>query len=301
MWLDSIVAVSADVDADLEAQYAMYKYYKYFGDYQKALEHHERLLSLEEEGLRKIRSESVVKAESRFYWLNAKRARQKEKASYVWIVSISIMALVIISTVLFYYRLTVRTKNEEMESKMGQIRELSDEIRAKDNSLFALNKEVGSKDSQLAELSGAIKNSNEHLQELRDSMVQMSRGRFDVINNLCEEYFSRRNAPEKTRLSLYGKVEEQIMNMRSERALCELEQSLNMVYDGIMDKLRESFPHMKDADRLFLMLTFAGFSSKTISVLCDINLGNYYNKRSRLRAKIEESDIPYRDLLLSAI
>ena len=31
---------------------------------------------------------------------------------------------------------------------------------------------------------------------------------------------------------------------------------LNMVYDGIMDKLRESFPHMKDADRLFLMLTF---------------------------------------------
>ena len=301
LWLDSIVAVSADVDADLEAQYAMYRYYKYFGDYQKALEHHERLLSLEEEGLRKIRSESVVKAESRFYWLNAKRARQKEKASYVWIVSISIMALVIISTVLFYYRLKVRTKNEEMESKMGQIRELSDEIRAKDNSLFALNKEVGSKDSQLAELSGAIKNSNEHLQELRDSMVQMSRGRFDVINNLCEEYFSRRNAPEKTRLSLYGKVEEQIMNMRSERALCELEQSLNMVYDGIMDKLRVSFPHMKEADRLFLMLTFAGFSSKTISVLCDINLGNYYNKRSRLRAKIEESDSPYRDLLLSAI
>lgn len=91
------------------------------------------------------------------------------------------------------------------------------------------------------------------------------------------------------------------MNMRSERALCELEQSLNMVYEGIMDKLRESFPHMKDADRLFLMLTFAGFSSKTISVLCDINLGNYYNKRSRLRAKIEESDSPYRDLLLSAI
>ena len=82
---------------------------------------------------------------------------------------------------------------------MGQIRELSDEIRAKDNSLFALNKEVGSKDSQLAELSGAIKNSNEHLQELRDSMVQMSRGRFDVINNLCEEYFSRRNAPEKNK------------------------------------------------------------------------------------------------------
>lgn len=188
-----------------------------------------------------------------------------------------------------------------MESKMGQIRELSDEIRAKENSLFALNKEVGSKDSQLSELSSAIKSSNEHLQELRDSMVQMFRGRFNVINNLCEEYFSRKNAPEKTRLSLYGKVEEQIMNMRSERALCELEQSLNMVYDGIMDKLRESFPHMKDADRLFLMLTFAGFSSKTISVLCDISLGNYYNKRSRLRAKIEESDSPYRDLLLSAI
>ena len=54
------------------------------------------------------------------------------------------MALVIISTVLFYYRLTVRTKNEEMESKMGQIRELSDEIRAKDNSLFALNKRSAS-------------------------------------------------------------------------------------------------------------------------------------------------------------
>ena len=183
-----------------------------------------------------------------------------EKESYVWMFSIYIMALVIISTVLFYYRLKVRIKNEEMESKMGQIRELSDEIRAKENSLFALNKEVGSKDSQLSELSSAIKSSNEHLQELRDSMVQMFRGRFNVINNLCEEYFSRKNAPEKTRLSLYGKVEEQIMNMRSERALCELEQSLNMVYDGIMDKMRESFPHIKDADRLLQMLTFAGFS-----------------------------------------
>lgn len=301
IWLDSLVSSTANPEGDIKTQAALYEYNKSIGDYAKSLQHHERILKIKEDILRKAHNESVVKADRLYYSEMVKVSKIKEQALKIRLFYIVIISVIIITSLVIYHRINVKRKNEDMRNRMGQIRELSDEIRAKDNSLFALNKEVGSKDSQLAELSGAIKNSNEHLQELRDSMVQMFRGRFNVINNLCEEYFSRRNAPEKTRLSLYGKVEEQIMNMRSERALCELEQSLNMVYDGIMDKLRVSFPHMKEADRLFLMLTFAGFSSKTISVLCDINLGNYYNKRSRLRAKIEESDSPYRDLLLSAI
>ncbi len=301
IWLDSLVSSTANPEGDIKTQAALYEYNKSIGDYAKSLQHHERILKIKEDILRKAHNESVVKADRLYYSEMVKVSKIKEQALKIRLFYIVIISVIIITSLVIYHRINVKRKNEDMRNRMGQIRELSDEIRAKENSLFALNKEVGSKNSQLAELSGAIKSSNEHLQELRDSMVQMFRGRFNVINNLCEEYFSRKNAPEKTRLSLYGKVEEQIMNMRSERALCELEQSLNMVYEGIMDKLRESFPHMKDADRLFLMLTFAGFSSKTISVLCDINLGNYYNKRSRLRAKIEESDSPYRDLLLSAI
>lgn len=48
-----------------------------------------------------------------------------------------------------------------------------------------------------------------------------------------------------------------------------------------------------------LILIFAGLSVNAICVICDIERGNYYIKRQRLRDRIQQSDSVYCELFLS--
>lgn len=301
IWLDSLVSSTANPEGDIKTQAALYEYNKSIGDYAKSLQHHERILKIKEDILRKAHNESVVKADRLYYSEMVKVSKIKEQALKIRLFYIVIISVIIITSLVIYHRINVKRKNEDMRNRMGQIRELIESVRSKEDNLFNLNMEIGRKNLRISQLQGIVLQNNEDFISVKQAMIKIFRKRFEIINNLCEEYFSRKDAPEKAKLSLFNRVEEQIMNMRSENVLNDIEKSLNSIYDGVMDKLRDSFPALKPSDFQFLMLTFAGFSSKAICIICNINIGNYYNKRSRLRAKIEESDSPHKEMFLYAM
>ena len=198
-------------------------------------------MKIKEDILRKAHNESVVKADRLYYSEMVKVSKIKEQALKIRLFYIVIISVIIITSLVIYHRINVKRKNEDMRNRMGQIRELIESVRSKEDNLFNLNMEIGRKNLRISQLQGIVLQNNEDFISVKQAMIKIFRKRFEIINNLCEEYFSRKDAPEKAKLSLFNRVEEQIMNMRSENVLNDIEKSLNSIYDGVMDKLRDSF------------------------------------------------------------
>ena len=114
---------------------------------------------------------------------------------------------------------------------------------------------------------------------------------------LCNEYFER-SASEKLRLSLYNRIENHILEMKSPEAVNALENIVNRYLDNIISKLRNQLPSLTRNDLTFMTYLYAGFSPRAVSILCDIKIKNFYNRRSRLKEKIAASDAPDKELFI---
>lgn len=98
---------------------------------------------------------------------------------------------------------------------------------------------------------------------------------------------------------LVKRISRMIANYSNPKFLGKMEQEANRFHDSIVTRFRQAFPDLRDDElRLFLYQIF-GFSGRTISFLLNDELAIVYVRRSRLKAKIQKSDTPDRDLFLS--
>lgn len=136
--------------------------------------------------------------------------------------------------------------------------------------------------------------------ELRNKVEALYSERLKTFNALCDEYFNKRDAQsESVRLSLYNDIEKQILDLRNQKSIEELEDIVNKYLDNILVRLREQLPELGKKDIVFLTYLYSGFSPRAICVFTDIKIKNFYNKRSRLRDRILASGAPDREFFAS--
>lgn len=87
--------------------------------------------------------------------------------------------------------------------------------------------------------------------------------------------------------------------MSSPDQLTKIEEGLNRINDGIITKLRKQVHSLSDTDIKFLIYFYAGFDHRAICLFMDIVPGNFYNRRTRTKAKIEKSDATDKELFLA--
>ena len=66
--------------------------------------------------------------------------------------------------------------------------------------------------------------------------------------------------------------------------------SVDRYKNGIIARLRQQCPFLKESDITFISLLYAGFSAKVICFFLEMGNKNFYAKRSRLTERIRESD-----------
>ena len=66
--------------------------------------------------------------------------------------------------------------------------------------------------------------------------------------------------------------------------------------DGLITRLREECPFLKEDDVNFLGLIFAGFSVRAVCMFTGMEYQHFYVKKSRLMKRIQNSDAPDREL-----
>jgi DNA-binding NarL/FixJ family response regulator len=80
-----------------------------------------------------------------------------------------------------------------------------------------------------------------------------------------------------------------------------IEEVVDKIHNNILTGIRTGLPALTDKDISLLTLFFAGFSAKSICLVMNWQVANFYNRKRRIREKIEASDVPHRERFLAAL
>ena len=138
--------------------------------------------------------------------------------------------------------------------------------------------------------------------ELRGELRKLFHGQFQAINSLCKDYYSKRDASAKVRLSLINDIETHIKALGAQTNIKEIESVLDKYYNGVATKLKQAVPELKSRDRTMLLLDMTGLSTKAICIICDLkDSGYYYSRRQQLKNKIATSSSPYANEIIAML
>ena len=299
IYLDSIMASYSLTNDSGYKLVAQLDYYTASGDAATALQFAKSYIDyLYKENLKQL-NKSVLQAQSDYYEALGNEASLRADRFWNWlVVSIFCMFFVIMAGLL-YHRYKIKIKRIELRTKIWEISELLAKMQEKDNELKSVNYKTYSANKAIDKLRLEIEEKEDALLRLGNSINELYKSQFKILNELCREYYSKNEASERVRKTLYKDFESIILELRGASKFQKLEESLNMYCDNIAEKLKTTVKGLKYSDYKMLILIFAGLSVNAICVICDIERWNYYIKRQRLRDRIQQSDSVYCELFLS--
>lgn len=151
----------------------------------------------------------------------------------------------------------------------------------------------------------AIEGLNRQIQSSQDESSKLQGHVYDLINqkyqqldDLCVSYFNGQNSM-FTKNAICRKVQSIVESFRSDKdAFTELEMMINTTQQNVWDLLKSELPSLKEKDYQFFCYVFAGFSSRSISLLMKENIDTVYQHRSRWKKRLEIMAVPHKDLFL---
>ena len=164
--------------------------------------------------------------------------------------------------------------------------------------LIIVKRRLTRKRKEIEELSMLISERSDRNHELEAQVNTLYSSRLDTLNMLCNEYFEKSES-EKVKLSLYNEVEKHILALRDTKSINELEGIVNKYMDNILVKVREQLPELNRKDLIFLTYLYAGFSPRAVCIFTNIKIKNFYNRRSRLKERILETNAQDKEFFVS--
>ncbi|WP_251619712.1 hypothetical protein [Odoribacter lunatus] len=197
----------------------------------------------------------------------------KNKLQYEKYQRFGIIAFCLLLTVFLFvfYRIHLNRKQRKIEENMLLAQELSDKLKRQDSALTA---------------------KNNYIDEL---VIQ----KFATIDKLCSTYYECQATPqEKERI--YSEVIGIISKFKSDQhTQMELETFLNTYKNNLMADFRQEFPKLKDTDYQLFLYYALDLSPSTISIFLQEKPPVIYNRKKRLKDKIQSSNCAKKEFFLS--
>lgn len=282
--MDSASKIRMSLSTELQFNAVAGHFYSQIGDYKRAYQIINRFDILKD-SVSNERYKGTVMSAQRDYVVE-KLVLQEIKESrnlYLSITSI-VSILAVLAFVVFYYNRRLKIRSMEMENLMLQISDMEQIVTTKDTTISGLNDQIQTvKDETIL---------------TKDKVKQLYDQKYQQLNSLCISYFNGQNSL-FAKNAIYREVQKIIEGFVSDdKAFRELEAMTNSVNDGILNKLKKELPQIKESDYRFFCYIFAGFSSRSISLLMQENIDTVYQHRSRWKKRIESMDIPSKALFL---
>ena len=136
---------------------------------------------------------------------------------------------------------------------------------------------------------------HEALQKAINNLFEQHFATVDKLSSAYYEYQGTANEKHK----IYADVMKLVSGLGSDKqTLEELERFVNTYRNNLMSRFREAFPDMKESDSLLYLYSVAGFSPRAISIFIGEKLEVVYNRKSRLKQKINRSLSPEKESFL---
>ncbi|MCM1151978.1 MAG: hypothetical protein NC322_08075 [Alistipes senegalensis] len=250
-----------------------YRLHVYNRNYRNALACYEQVVGIQDSILHNVLDQSVVAAQRDFF----QRQSDDERHKLIVHRQFSAMAIVILFLLIafgiFYFYRRLQIKNLEISKYMNMA----------------------------ADIRTSLQNRNIEMAGMAQLTQQLFKEKFEFIDKLGNTYYERHNTPAE-REAIYNEVKREIDNLGTDKkTIAELEKIVNSCKSGIMRKLREELPTLKETDFQLLCYFYAGFSFRAISIFTKDKIENIYNRKSRLRAKIAASNTPNKNFFLDAM
>ncbi|MDO4186215.1 MAG: hypothetical protein Q4D30_06995 [Bacteroidales bacterium] len=265
---EDLIQNNIDTQVSYEVEYKLAKYRE---DYKTALHNYEKLYDLNAYVTDSIMGKSVLvtiqdnilqQAEYDNYVASQKRNR-------LYLIIAFLVLGIIAASIILYQRW--QNKNQEIEKNLQLAQSIRDTLRIKE--------------SQLSEM---------------DNQIQaLFNQQFNAIDELCNVYFEAKDTKvEKDRI--YKEVMNQINDLGT-KEVSQLENIVNTYRNQLMADFRKDFPGLHADNYQFATYLFAGFSLRAFSIIMNEKIENIYNKKSRLKNRVQNSDSPRREEYLSLI
>ncbi len=270
--------------------YVFYRdYHKSKGMSREAEAYTDSILTLQNTEVAAVLKQSVVSAQRDFFTARAEKEADKARLSAMTASALGILLAAVCIGFLLYYREKMRRKKAEIETMMLEAQSLSAQLDEKDESLQSAINELNKTRNDLKELSITVSDKDSLLKTqtlLTNSILEK---RFQTLNALSKDYLTLTNQS-SPRTGIVSDFKKELDIMANPESQAELERIVNNKHQGIITRLRNQLPKIKDQDIFFLTLIAAGVSRNAICLITKNKQANYYNKCSRLRRKIENSD-----------
>lgn len=208
-----------------------------------------------------------------------KQKMQSERAVYRVILAFILVFAVLGAIILRQRRLLHR---KELNEKMQIIQSLTESVKLYKHTIEENNESGRNKENALKE-------------EIRGILAD----RFALLNRLCGEYYrSQGSASEKA--AVYRRVQELIESFRKDSStVARMRDIVNRHKSGILRDFNEDLPSASDDDSLLFLYLTVGLDSRAISVLFGIRIEAVYNRKAKLKRRIELLNTPRRDAYLN--
>ena len=277
-----------------------YELAKKAGVYDSALENLERMATVGNEKIGRMLSENIAVVERNS--IGKENERNLERADrLLFVVLLLGFILTIVVLVVILLRLKIKYQRREIDEKMSSISSLSREISNLNNNVKRVNSELKNSNEVVASNHSKIRTQNVLLNKQIKLIENIFSTHIETLDILSKEYFEKKGAEVQTRATVLKNLEHELLKLSNKDSMKMIEEVVNKIHNNILTDIRTELPALTDKDISLLTLFFAGFSAKSICLVMNWQVANFYNRKRRIREKIEASDVPHRERFIAAL
>lgn len=236
--------------------------------------------------------QEVASAERDFFNSLALSEQQKSKRYSLLFIILCVSIIIAVGLYLVLNNIKVKKRRLKIQELICDYEDVRRQLISSKEKIVSLNNEIVKRESEIDFL--LKRQSMEDAPELVDRLLSKQ---FATLNRLFSQYFEKRTS-ETISTSFIKDFEEEISRLQHPESLHSIRKIVNDCRNNILLKLKEQIPSLKQTDIDFVALYLCGFNHKAICLILNINVGNYYNKRGRLRERIEKSNAPDKGFFL---
>lgn len=229
---------------------------------------------------------SVSSAERDFYSGKAE-SESKVRHNQLSVAMICIIVVVILAVVIaIAFRKRLKHRNELIVRKQRDIDTLNNTLEYNIDQKQQLENRVREKEEVIASLISMLDDLSKSQTQDGVSTDSLSSKeayieKWTLFNSLFDDYFRMHDSSASVSRQLRP-FTDFVSRIQSKEYLDKIRQSVDKYMGGIVTRLIDECPWLKEEDILLLTLSYAGISPRAIALIMNMQLRSMYNKRNRL-------------------
>ena len=151
------------------------------------------------------------------------------------------------------------------------------------------NAEIAHIIEAIHDVNNIINNQKREIETTQQQIAKVFSGQFALLDELLNTYLDHEGS-NKVSAAVLKEVEKRIAGFSTQKKLDELKKVVNENMNNIADRLQQQFPTINTNELNLFLYLCAQFSPRVIALFMSDKLENIYNKKSRLKRKIQNSN-----------